>query len=188
MELTYTMRGDYRLPNLIPPESPKVGKYGMLRHSYIDGPFDTLEDAAEEVRGYHPHASQIAGSASDVEEDTFDDVNPQQVREELAKSGIVDGKLVDPEALENTPFIRQVMADAGAAASPPSLPILPHSQDRLHPEVSADDRRNYHISTSDLGIGVPLERFYHNVHAIELLHIIVYNNIVCVCPHAPRQT
>ena len=68
------------------------------------------------------------------------------------------------------------MADAGAAASPPSLPILPHSQDRLHPEVSADDRRNYHISTSDLGIGVPLERFYHNVHAIELLHKLEAGN------------
>ena len=35
MEQTYRMQGDYRLPNLIPPESPKVGKYGMLRHSYL---------------------------------------------------------------------------------------------------------------------------------------------------------
>ena len=35
MELTYRMQGDYRLPNLIPPESPKVGTYGMLRHSYL---------------------------------------------------------------------------------------------------------------------------------------------------------
>ena len=35
MELTYKMQGDYRLPNLISPESPKVGKYGMLRHSYL---------------------------------------------------------------------------------------------------------------------------------------------------------
>ena len=35
MELTYRMQGDFRLPNLIPPESPKVGKYGMLRHSYL---------------------------------------------------------------------------------------------------------------------------------------------------------
>lgn len=35
MELTYRMQGGYRLPNLIPPESPKVGKYGMLRHSYL---------------------------------------------------------------------------------------------------------------------------------------------------------
>ena len=35
MELTYTMVGGHRRPNLIPPESPKVGKYGMLRHSYL---------------------------------------------------------------------------------------------------------------------------------------------------------
>ena len=33
--LTYTMQGDYLIPDLIPPESPKVGKYGMLRHSYL---------------------------------------------------------------------------------------------------------------------------------------------------------
>ena len=35
MKLTYTMRGDYLIPNLISPESPKVGKYGMLRRSYL---------------------------------------------------------------------------------------------------------------------------------------------------------
>ena len=35
MELTYTMTGGHRRPNLMPPESPKVGKYGMLRHSYL---------------------------------------------------------------------------------------------------------------------------------------------------------
>lgn len=33
--LTYTMQGDYLIPHLIPPESPKVGKYGMLRRSYL---------------------------------------------------------------------------------------------------------------------------------------------------------
>ena len=35
MELTYTTRGDYLLPNLSVPESPKIGKYGMLRRSYL---------------------------------------------------------------------------------------------------------------------------------------------------------
>ena len=35
MELTYRMEGDYRLPNLDVPEAPKVGKYGMLRRSYL---------------------------------------------------------------------------------------------------------------------------------------------------------
>ena len=33
--LTYTMQGDYLIPDLLPPESPKVGKYGMLRRSHL---------------------------------------------------------------------------------------------------------------------------------------------------------
>ena len=35
MELIYRTEGDYRLPNLDVPEAPKVGKYGMLRRSYL---------------------------------------------------------------------------------------------------------------------------------------------------------
>lgn len=35
MNLTYTMQGDYLLPDLEVPESPKVGKYGMLRRSFL---------------------------------------------------------------------------------------------------------------------------------------------------------
>ena len=146
---------------------------------YVDGPYDTLEEAVKVMRDYHPQAVEINDSAPDVEEDPFDDIDPQQVREELAKSGIVDGKLVDPEALNNTPFIRQVMTDVGAAEPLPTLPTTQHPQNRphtLHPEIPADDRRNYHIRTNDLGAGVPIERFYHNVHAIELLHKLESEN------------
>ena len=35
MELTYRKVGNYYLPNLTPPESPKVDKYGMLRRTYL---------------------------------------------------------------------------------------------------------------------------------------------------------
>lgn len=35
MELTYTMQGDYLIPNLIPPEDLNLGKYGLLRHSFL---------------------------------------------------------------------------------------------------------------------------------------------------------
>ena len=35
MEVTYRAEGDYLLPNLTVPEAPKVGKYGMLRRSYL---------------------------------------------------------------------------------------------------------------------------------------------------------
>lgn len=35
MELTYRQEGDYLLPNLTVPESPKIGKYGMLRRDFL---------------------------------------------------------------------------------------------------------------------------------------------------------
>ena len=37
MELTYTMQGEYLLPNLIAPEQPEVtlGKYALLRRTYL---------------------------------------------------------------------------------------------------------------------------------------------------------
>ena len=50
-------------------------------------------------------------------EDYFDDINPEEIREKLAQRGIVGGKVVDPEALSNDPFIQQVVADAEAVQS-----------------------------------------------------------------------
>ena len=35
MAVTYRTEGDYQLPNLTVPETPTVGKYGMLRRSYL---------------------------------------------------------------------------------------------------------------------------------------------------------
>lgn len=35
MELTYTMQGDYLIPDLTVPESPNLGKYGMLRRTFL---------------------------------------------------------------------------------------------------------------------------------------------------------
>ena len=46
------------------------------------------------------------------EYDRLDDIDPIAVREALAERGIVDGKLVDPDALDADPFVRQVMNDA----------------------------------------------------------------------------
>lgn len=35
MELTYTMQGEYQLPNLTMPERPPLGKHALLRQSYL---------------------------------------------------------------------------------------------------------------------------------------------------------
>ena len=45
------------------------------------------------------------------EYDRLDDVDPIAIRETLAERGIVNGELVDPEALDRDPFIQRVMND-----------------------------------------------------------------------------
>ena len=35
MELTYTKQGDYLLPNLKLPQNPNLGKYAMMRRSFL---------------------------------------------------------------------------------------------------------------------------------------------------------
>ena len=57
---------------------------------------------------------------SDAEIDNFDDINTVAIRENLAEHGIVNGEVVDPEALENAPFIQQVMNDVTTTFTTPA--------------------------------------------------------------------
>ena len=52
-----------------------------------------------------------------VEQDNLDNVDPIAIREALAQRGIVDGHVVDPEKLDNDPFVQQVMRDVEAISS-----------------------------------------------------------------------
>ncbi len=57
------------------------------------------------------------------ETDDFSDIDPSAIRAALAENGIVDGHVVDPEKLDATPFIQQVMADVEQiAADTPQAP------------------------------------------------------------------
>ena len=46
-----------------------------------------------------------------AELDNLDDIDPVAIRENLAQRGIVNGQVVEPEKLDNDPFIQQVMAN-----------------------------------------------------------------------------
>ncbi len=70
MELTYRTEGDYRLPNLEAPEAPKVGKYGMLRRSYLQNHRnayygDAPQRQAERPSGEDRPAGHGDGGAAD---------------------------------------------------------------------------------------------------------------------------
>lgn len=110
-------------------------------------------------------------------DDTFDDINPAEIRENLAQRGIVNGKVVDPEALNNDPFIRQVMADAEAAQeqAPAPIPSKPKTRreyiafEPLHPEIPREQRTNFRITDPELGYGTASEKYAANVSAIQTL-------------------
>ena len=48
---------------------------------------------------------------TEAERDNLDDIDPIAIQENLAQRGIVNGQAVEPEKLDNDPFIQQVMAD-----------------------------------------------------------------------------
>ena len=109
-------------------------------------------------------------------EDTFDDIDPEQIRQNLAQRGIVNGEVVDPDTLEGDPFIQQVVADAEAAQEP-AAPIPPQPKPKrehitfepLYPEIPREQRSNYRITDPELGYGTASEKFAANVAAIRML-------------------
>ena len=69
---------------------------------------------------------------TDRERDNLDDVDPIAIREALAERGIVNGELVDPEALERDPFIQQVTADAERIAQEEQEPALEQAKSLIN--------------------------------------------------------
>ena len=108
-------------------------------------------------------------------EDSFDDIDPEQIRQNLEKRGIVNGKVVDPKALNRDPFIRQVMADAESAQElasnhPKTRPKREHiSFESLYPEIPKAQRSNFRITDPELGNGTAAEKYNANVLAIRTL-------------------
>ena len=54
---------------------------------------------------------------TEAEQDRFDNIDSIAIREALAERGIVNGQVVDPEKLDNDPFIQQVMQDVEAVSA-----------------------------------------------------------------------
>ena len=89
-----------------------------------------------------------------VEQDNLDDVDPIAIRETLAQRGIVDGHVVDPEKLDNDPFVQQVMRDveaisrATAQADQPEQPSSGNSSVPVSTEEYAAARGTVRERTS----------------------------------------
>ena len=65
MKITYTLVGDYYLPNLAAPESPKVGRWGMLRFNYLRKHREALYTIMLMENTLNPHLEEIDRQAQE---------------------------------------------------------------------------------------------------------------------------
>ena len=84
MSLTYTKVGDYELPNLSVPESPKIGKYGMLRHTFLRNHRKTEFSSLMLSGKMNSHLEEIDRQATEMMESlTKQMAQTEQVNEKL---------------------------------------------------------------------------------------------------------
>ena len=91
---------------------------------------------------------------------------PDEELDALPISTIKDGEVV------TYPNAEALLDDQEEALAPPlqvkrPSKIAPHV---LHPEINTEYRTNFQIESDDIGVGTPLERFYHNIRAVQLLN------------------
>ena len=68
MKITYTRVGDYYRPNLAAPESPKVGRWGMLRFNYLRKHREALYTIMLMANTLNPHLEEINRQAQEMEQ------------------------------------------------------------------------------------------------------------------------
>ena len=68
MTITYTQIGDYLLPNLAPSESPKVGRWEMLRFNYLRKHRESLYTIMLMEGTLNPHLEDVDRQAQEMEQ------------------------------------------------------------------------------------------------------------------------
>ena len=65
-ELTYHREGDYLIPNLIPPESPRIGAWGIRRRNYLKQYHDGIYTGMLLRGNLNTHLEEIDRSANEM--------------------------------------------------------------------------------------------------------------------------
>ena len=103
MELTYRREGDYLLPNLEAPESPKIGKYGMLRHRYLRNHKRAILTGMQMSGELNSHLEQIDREATEEVE---------RLTKQMAKDQGVDEKMKKTDQMKWVQMMNSLKASA----------------------------------------------------------------------------
>ena len=91
MEITYTLVGDYYRPNLVAPESPKVGRWGMLRYNYLQKYHEGLYTGMLMKGTLNSHLEEIDCQAQEMEQQLISQLAQQEgITEQLKAENQMD--------------------------------------------------------------------------------------------------
>ena len=65
-QLTYTQRGDYLIPDLEAPETPRIGKFGTMRYQYLRNQHRGIFDGMLLKGTLNSHLEQIDRQANEM--------------------------------------------------------------------------------------------------------------------------
>ena len=121
-----------------------------------------LNDRLLQAMGKAPAADNTKENPDTQETEAI----PDEELDALPISTVKDGEVV------TYPNAEALLDDQEETLAPPlqvkrPSKIAPHV---LHPEINTEYRTNFRIENDDIGVGTPLERFYHNIRAIQLLN------------------
>lgn len=68
MGITYHWEGDYLIPDLEPPEAPRIGKYGTMRHNYLRDYHTGVFDGMLFKGTLNQHLEQVDREANEMME------------------------------------------------------------------------------------------------------------------------
>ncbi|MBR5090535.1 MAG: N-6 DNA methylase, partial [Ruminiclostridium sp.] len=102
--------------------------------------------------------NEMCGALENLDFNELTDYTDRQLEqaEKKAEEIIRNEETAKPEAELAPPAQKKTKRD-----------LAPHI---LYPEIKSDYRTNFTIKDDKIGVGTPLERFYHNITAISLLH------------------
>ena len=78
MKITYTRVGDYYRPNLVAQESPKVGRWGMLRFNYLRKHREALYTIMLMENTLNHHLEEIDRQAQEMEQQLISQLAQQE--------------------------------------------------------------------------------------------------------------
>ena len=143
---------------------------------------DTLVEDYTKVDGWdNPEITELVNKIQERLGDRPDqDQTPESRVDEMLQQAMLAAELSEQtgqnvfafEEGDPLPVNMPPQAPAETEIAPPSVAVRRHGNlppTLIHPEIPSEQRHDYRITNDSIGVGTPLDRFYRNIRAIQLL-------------------